>query len=216
MFPRPSDPGIKGFDRFQIVIEDIGGGGENIPERLPVSAEIRNQDFDPDAGDFFSQSLERPDELFGAPVREIVPGHGRHDDIRQPEGRGGLRDFFWLIGRKGRRRAFLYGAKGAGSGADIAQDEKGRGFPAPAIGDIRTLRAPADRVQTARFQERCNGETISVRGEPDLKPGRFTDLPRFRGRWDDQYSRSFSLFIRRRIRLRAWASFIRFRSPGLK
>src|SRR5919197_4988441 len=53
-------------------------------------------------------------------------------------------------------------AVAAGAGAGLAEDLKGRGAAAPALGDVRAARLLADRVQARAVDERLHVEVARV------------------------------------------------------
>jgi len=186
-----------------------------------ASAEVGHQGFDQDAGDAGPQGSDDRGELKGAAVGQVVARHRGGPRRTSGRGRRPLRRTW--EGSSGDRGAgvppWKTAQKAAIPRADVTQDEEGRPFSSPTSTPVR-LRHWALR------QIVCN-PCFPKQGR---KP---RSTPHGRGTWT--FSQSglrvdsmgsgddssiieglFSRFIRRRIRFRAWACFMRFFSPGLE
>ena len=238
ILPGAADRGIEGFRRLQVVVEDVRGGLEDPLERRQVAAEIRDERFDPGSR---TPRADRPDdrrEMGRAAVGEVVPRHRRDHGIGQPERGDRPGDMDGLVRVRGQRMSLGHGAEAAVPGARVAEDEERRRLAFPTGPDVRTPGALADGVQSSGLDDFRDTEEVPVGRKSDLQPDGFLSRRGYpslamdlalrvavlrigtklglRRDESSQYSMSRSLLMRRLIRFRAWASFIRRFSPGLK
>ena len=83
----------------------------------------------------------------GAPVRQVVAGHARHDGVPEPHALDRLGHTVGLVGRQRQRVAGVDLAEAAGPGAALAVDHEGRRAVGPALVDVR---APASSHTVTR------------------------------------------------------------------
>ena len=134
--------------RLQVVVQQVGTGIEHGLERRLRSLEIGNEHFHAHARAPAAYGPDRLRKDRRAAVGPLVPVHrGNHGEPQAQflHGTGhalGLVPVEPLV-----RSAGLHGAETAAARADIAQDHEGRRALLPALPDVGTLGALADRVQ---------------------------------------------------------------------
>ena len=133
------------------MIQDVGLGGHHGFESVPITAKIRDQDFDFASGDARANFGDSASEDGGTAVGLIVAIHGSDDGVAQAHSGDRFGDAFGLV-FSGRAERFAAGdgAESAGTRANIAQDHEGGGAVFPAFAHIGAARAFADGVQIER------------------------------------------------------------------
>ena len=139
--------GVEPRHRFEIVVEDVGPGRDDDLDRAVLAQEIGDQHLDRGRRRGGADRRNRPGEMAGAAVVEIVAVDRGDDDVLETEFADRLGDAPRLmrvdeVGAAGRDVA-----EGAGAGAHRAEDHYG-GVPLlPALADIRAGRLLAHRVE---------------------------------------------------------------------
>src|SRR5580700_7562863 len=82
---------VEARDRFGVVIKDVGLGGQNDTERIPVAAKIRDQDFDFATRDAATDFFDGSREDVRAAVFLVVAVDRGHYRISQTHSRDGFR-----------------------------------------------------------------------------------------------------------------------------
>ena len=135
------------LDGFEVVIEDVGAGVDDGLEGVIAAVEVRDEDFDDDAGVFAADGFDGACEVEGTAVLEVVAGDGGDDDMIEVHAFGGFGDAVWFVGFEGEGLGGFDGAEAAGAGAAIACDHEGGGSLAPAFPAVGALSFLADRVE---------------------------------------------------------------------
>ena len=139
---------IQARNGFQVVIENIRRADVHQFQRdLHTAAEIRDQDFDPDARAFFADRADAVNETFGAAVAQIVAIHRGDDHVAQFHVMDGLRQVLRFLPVQRRRPAVTDIAKWAAPCAYIAHDHECRRPVAKAFGEIGATGFLAHGVQ---------------------------------------------------------------------
>ena len=142
-----ADEGGEAFDRFEVVVEDVGAGIHDHLQRPIAVVEIGNEDFDDDAGIDLTDRADRFAEMLGSTVFEIVASDGGDDDVFEVHAAGSLGDPSGLIGLQCIRLGGFDGAETAGAGAFVTGDHESGGALSPAFPAVRALGLLADGHQ---------------------------------------------------------------------
>jgi len=144
--------------------ENVGALPENNFKGFPVPLEIRDEDLDPQPWIRGPDRADDPGEVGGPSIPQVVPGHGGEDGVLEAHGRDGFGDMDGLVRVRRPGPALGDGAESAVAGANIAEEEEGRGLPGPALGDVGTAAALADRMEPLGSEDGGNLEEVFVRG----------------------------------------------------
>src|SRR5580704_2170780 len=139
---------VEARDGFGVVIEDIGLGGQDYTERIPVAAKIGDQDFDFAARDPAADLFDGSREDVGAAIFLVVAVDRGHYRVSQAHSRHGFRDAigFFLVWRA-HRFARRDSAEPACPGTNVAQDHESGGAVLPALAHVWTAGALTDGVE---------------------------------------------------------------------
>ena len=139
--------GILGRNGFDVVVEDVRFGVEDLLEGGPVTGEVGDEDFDRGGGtgDADASDCFGPD--VGTAVREIVASNGGDHAVFEVHASDGFGDAlgFAEIGRL--RVAGGDVAEGAVACAGVAEDQDGGGAAGPAFAEVGTHGGLADGVE---------------------------------------------------------------------
>jgi hypothetical protein len=81
------------------MIKDLRSGDEHPLKRIPVAAKIGNEYFDSNARTFFSNGLDRPDNMPCPTIREIISGYHGHNtkgQLHLSNRMGGAKRLVWI------------------------------------------------------------------------------------------------------------------------
>ena len=138
---------VEARDRLGVVVQDLGLLGEHGLERVPVAAEVGDQDLDGAARQPPPDRPDRRGEVRRAAVRKVVPVDRRDDGVREaelaprPRPRARARP-----GSSEPGLALADRAEAAVARADVAHQHEGRrALARPALVDVRAARLLADR-----------------------------------------------------------------------
>ena len=158
---------IQARNGFQVVIENIRRADVHQFQRdLHAAAEIRHQDFDPDAGAFFADRADAVNEMFGPAVAQVVAIHRGYYYIAQFHVMDGLRQVLRFLLVQRRRPAVTDIAKRAAPRADVAHDHECCRSVAKTFGEIGATGFLAYRVQVLvtqhgfDFRDRVRGRRL--------------------------------------------------------
>src|SRR5580704_11372723 len=145
---------VEARDGFGVVIEDIGLGGQDYTERIPVAAKIRDQDFDFATRDPSADLFDGSREDVGAAIFLVVAVDRGHYRVSQTHSRDGFRYAirFFLV-RWAHRFAGRDRTEPAGPGANVAKDHECGGAVLPTLAHVRAAGALADGVQVERAHD---------------------------------------------------------------
>src|SRR5690606_4946747 len=132
---------------FEIVVEDVGLGGDDDLKRAFLAQEVRRQDLDGGARVAGADGEDHVGEMPGTAIGQIVAIDRSDDDMFEAELFDGLGDVFGFVGVEGGRQAGAHVAEGAGAGADFAHDHHGGVLFRPALADIGAAGFLADGDQ---------------------------------------------------------------------
>src|SRR5690606_14181781 len=126
------DVSLKPGDGLQVVVEDLGGGGQDGVDGSGVAIEVGGEDLGDGSGAPPDGEDATPD-VAGAAVGQVVPGDGSDDDVLQAQSGAGLGQAVGLVDRGGLGLPPGDGAEAAGAGADLAEDHERGGLAGPAL-----------------------------------------------------------------------------------
>ena len=129
------------------MIQDVRACVEDGVERLGFSLKIRNQHFDARAWRAPPDFADRLGEDRRAAIRHVIAVDRRHDDVREVEGRDGVRDARRFSRVDGVRASMANRAVSARARADVAEDHERRRPVRPAFADVGAARLLADRMK---------------------------------------------------------------------
>ena len=152
VLPGAADGRIQGFGRLEIVVEDVRPGGEDYLERRRIALEIGDERLDP-GGRAFRANGDDGREVSRPAVGEIVAGHRCDHGVGQAERGHGLGDMKRFRRVRGERSPLGNGAEAAVAGAGVPEDEESGRLALPALADVRTSCALADRVQVSGLED---------------------------------------------------------------
>ena len=157
---------------FQIVVEHVRLGVDDLLGRARLAQEVRRQDLDRSVRRGGADGLDHINEMLGAAIIQIIPVHRGDDDMVQPHLGHGLGDAAGLVMIDGGRKAGLHIAEGTGASAGIAQDHERGVFLFPALADIRAARLFAPRSPDRPLSRSSGFPRRSCPGRLDADPVR--------------------------------------------
>src|SRR5271157_2236127 len=148
-------------DSLDVVIEELGAGGEDPIDAVDPAVEIRREDLDGRAGTMPHRE-DATAEMLGASIIEIVARDRGDHDVPEPESATRIGQSIWLVGRHGVGLSPLDRTEAARASTSLPEDhERGRP-PRPALGAIRATCTLADGLET-RFADQTLGEIVASR-----------------------------------------------------
>ena len=170
-------------NRLEVVVEDLGPGGEDDVDQLASSVEIGREHFDGGAGPP-PHGQDALAEVVGAAVGQVVTRHRGDHDVAQPQPVAGFGQSFGLVERNLVGPPALDRAKAARPGANVAQDHERRRSPGPALRAVRAAGALADGLEPQLADQAARKRHPARGGNRPLEPLGQAALLRARDRRD--------------------------------
>ena len=138
---------------LDVVIENLGPGGQHECEGVPVALEIGDEDLDGGIGAEGVDGLDRAREDVGSTVGQLIAIDGGDDGVPEVKPGNGFGNAIGLAVVQPLRPPRLYGAEAATARAHIAKDHERGSATLPALADIRAMGTLAHSIQVkARHQ----------------------------------------------------------------
>ena len=157
-------------NRLQVVVEDVGPSHKDRVDGVVAIQKIRSQYLDHDSRIQFTHCFDGAAEVFGSPILEVIPGHGRDHHVLETHATGGLGHSLRLVLFQCQRFGGRHRAESAGASAAIAGDHEGRRALAPALPMIGALGTFAHRVETQAIEQRARGREGTGGRQLHLQP----------------------------------------------
>ena len=164
------------FDRFHVVIENVGRGVEHDLDAPFLRVEVGNQHLDDDRGIHRANRFDRSSKMIRAAIFQIVPRDRGNDHMLQTHPAHGLGDALRFVLFQGER-----------FGGVTAQNPQARVQRSPAIIIVAVPWLQHSQrfghcalsqtvCKTQVRDERLGGKENRIRRQPDLDPGRLLGL----------------------------------------
>ncbi len=139
--------GVEAGYGLDVVVQDLGAGGDDHAECGFVALEVGGEDFDSGAGGLGADLFDDGDEGAGGTEVVVVAVDAGDDGVGEAKLGDGVGDPAGLVEVDGLGAAFGDGAEAAAAGAEVAEHHEGGGFLVPALADVGALGALADGVE---------------------------------------------------------------------
>jgi len=113
---------LKAFDGFQVVIKNVGLGIQNDVELIGVALKIGCEHFDGGIRATIANGPDGSGPDIGTSILQIISCHRCDDAVSQSHFGHGFGDSWWFSQVQLGRFPGIYGAEGAGPGANVAKD----------------------------------------------------------------------------------------------
>ncbi len=165
-----ADGALEPFDRFEVVVEDVGLGVEDGVEGFGLAAKIGDEDFDGGLGIAVADGANGGGPDAGATIEQVVAGDGGDDGVAETHFGDGIGDTGGFAEIEFGGAPGLHGAEGAGTRADVAQDHDGRGAAGPAFTHVGALGGLADGVQVMVVHQLAGFAVAGAGGKLGAEP----------------------------------------------
>ncbi len=164
---------VEAGDGLDVVVEDLGSGGDDEAECGVVALEVRGEDFDAAGGGLAADLFDDRDEGVGGAEVVVVAVDGGDDGVGEAELGDGVGDAAGLVEVDGFGLALGDGAEAAAPGAEVAEHHEGGGLLVPALADVGAVGALADGVEVEVAGEFLEGVEGLAHGGFGLEPRGF-------------------------------------------
>ena len=177
----------EGRYRLQVVRKYVWLGIEDGVDIVGIAFEIAGKNFDAHARTRRSDFGDGLGPVCGAAIAEVISVDAGYYRVLKVELAQHLRYSSRLFSVDGQGASGLYVAEAARTGANIAQDHDSQSAPRPALANVRTARAGADRVEIKLLDSFFYVEVARLGRHGDFDPRRVPPLGLLLGRLLSDY-----------------------------